>query len=66
MKTSLLAVVAALGVALASVGHAAVKGIVLVHGAFAEAFAKDFAADVSPPWLWPQRLPRKSGPERLP
>jgi pimeloyl-ACP methyl ester carboxylesterase len=36
MKTSLLAVVAAVGVALASVGHAAVKGVVLVHGAFAD------------------------------
>jgi pimeloyl-ACP methyl ester carboxylesterase len=36
MKTLLLALAATLGLALASVGYAAVKGIVLVHGAFAD------------------------------
>jgi pimeloyl-ACP methyl ester carboxylesterase len=36
MKTLVLALAATLGVALASVGHAAVKGVVLVHGAFAD------------------------------
>jgi pimeloyl-ACP methyl ester carboxylesterase len=36
MKTSLLALAATLGVAVASIGHAAVKSVVLVHGAFAD------------------------------
>jgi pimeloyl-ACP methyl ester carboxylesterase len=36
MKTLLLALTATLGIALASVGHAAVKSVVLVHGAFAD------------------------------
>jgi pimeloyl-ACP methyl ester carboxylesterase len=36
MKTYLLALLALLGVAIASTGHAAVKSVVLVHGAFAD------------------------------
>jgi len=46
MKTLALALVTLLGVLLASVGHAAVKNVVLVHGAFADGSGWKPVADV--------------------
>ena len=46
MKTSLLALLALLGMALTAVGHAAVKNVVLVHGAFADGSGWKPVADV--------------------
>ena len=46
MKTLALALITSLGVLLASVGHAAVRSVVLVHGAFADGSGWKPVADV--------------------